>query len=85
MRLPHDRTRPAVVDVSGCGVGLDMHPLELKATGEPHERIPMVGVWREAPCFSQAERAALALTEAGVVAISGTNTGKAYPLQDSNL
>lgn len=62
-----------------------MHPRELKATGEPHERIFLVGAWREAPYFSQAERAVRALAEARVVAISGTNTGKAYPLQDSNL
>jgi alkylhydroperoxidase family enzyme len=41
-----------------------MHTRELKAAGEPDERIFMVGAWREAPYFSDAERAALALTEA---------------------
>jgi alkylhydroperoxidase family enzyme len=41
-----------------------MHSRELKAAGEPDERIFMVGAWREAPYFSDAERAALALTEA---------------------
>src|SRR5262249_4050026 len=35
-----------------------------RAAGEPDERIFMVGAWREAPYFSEAERAALALTEA---------------------
>ena len=50
--------------INGCSVCLDMHSRELKATGEPDERIFMVGAWREAPYFSDAERAALALAEA---------------------
>jgi AhpD family alkylhydroperoxidase len=50
--------------INGCSVCLDMHTRELKAAGEPDERIFMVGAWREAPYFSEAERAALALTEA---------------------
>jgi AhpD family alkylhydroperoxidase len=50
--------------INGCSVCLDMHSRELKAAGEPNERIFMVGAWREAPYFSEAERAALALTEA---------------------
>ncbi len=50
--------------INGCSVCLDMHTRELKAAGEPDERIFMVGAWREAPYFSDAERAALALTEA---------------------
>jgi alkylhydroperoxidase family enzyme len=41
-----------------------MHSQELKAAGGPDERVFMVGAWREAPYFSDAERAALALTEA---------------------
>src|SRR5579864_8284703 len=50
--------------INGCSVCLDMHTRELKAAGEPDERIFMVGAWREAPYFTDAERAALALTEA---------------------
>jgi AhpD family alkylhydroperoxidase len=50
--------------INGCSVCLDMHTRELKAAGEPDERIFIVGAWREAPYFSDAERAALALTEA---------------------
>ena len=37
---------------------------ELRNAGEPDERIFMVAAWREAPYFTDAERAALALTEA---------------------
>lgn len=50
--------------INGCSVCVDIHSRELKAAGEPDERIFMVGAWREAPYFSDAERAALALTEA---------------------
>ena len=50
--------------INGCSVCLDMHSRELRVAGEPDERIFMVGAWREAPYFSDAERAALALTEA---------------------
>jgi AhpD family alkylhydroperoxidase len=50
--------------INGCSVCLDMHSRELKAAGEPDERVFMLGAWREAPYFSDAERAALALTEA---------------------
>ncbi len=50
--------------INGCSVCLDMHTRELKAAGEPDERIFMVGAWREAPYFSDPERAALVLTEA---------------------
>lgn len=50
--------------INGCSVCLDMHTRELKAAHEPDERVLMVGAWREAPYFSDAERAALALTEA---------------------
>ena len=50
--------------INGCSVCLDMHSRELRVAGEPDERIFMVGAWREAPYFSDAERAALALAEA---------------------
>jgi AhpD family alkylhydroperoxidase len=50
--------------INGCSVCLDMHSRELVRAGEPNERIFTVAAWREAPYFSDAERAALALTEA---------------------
>jgi AhpD family alkylhydroperoxidase len=50
--------------INGCGVCLDMHTRELEHAGEPNERIFTVAAWREAPYFTDAERAALALTEA---------------------
>jgi AhpD family alkylhydroperoxidase len=50
--------------INGCAVCADMHSRELKAAGEPDERIFTLATWRETPYFSDAERAALALTEA---------------------
>jgi AhpD family alkylhydroperoxidase len=50
--------------INGCSVCADMHSRELKAAGEPDERIFTLAAWRETPYFSDAERAALALTEA---------------------
>jgi AhpD family alkylhydroperoxidase len=50
--------------LNGCSQCVDMHAKEMKKTGESDERIFAVGAWRHAPYFSDAERAALALTEA---------------------
>jgi AhpD family alkylhydroperoxidase len=50
--------------INGCSVCVDIHSRELEYAGERSERIHMVAAWREAPYFSEAERAALALTEA---------------------
>ena len=50
--------------INGCGLCVDMHCHELKKMGESDERIFAVAAWRDAPYFNDAERAALALTEA---------------------
>jgi len=50
--------------INGCSVCLDMHTREMKTAGEADQRVLLVGAWREAPYFSDAERAALALAEA---------------------
>ncbi len=50
--------------INGCSVCLDIHSRALKRMGEKDERIIAVAAWREAPYYTDAERAALALTEA---------------------
>ena len=50
--------------INGCGYCVDMHARDLKAGGETDERLWGLAGWRESPLFSEAERAALALTEA---------------------
>jgi AhpD family alkylhydroperoxidase len=50
--------------INGCSVCVEMHARDLKQQGESDERLFAVGAWRDAPYFTAAERAALALTEA---------------------
>ncbi len=50
--------------INGCSVCVDIHTRELEALGVNGERIHLVAAWRDAPYFSDAERAALALAEA---------------------
>jgi AhpD family alkylhydroperoxidase len=50
--------------INGCSLCVDMHSRDLKTAGETDERVFAVAAWREAPYFTDAERAALALTEA---------------------
>ncbi len=50
--------------INGCSVCVDMHSRDLKKAGETDERLFAVAAWRDAPYFTDAERAALALTEA---------------------
>jgi AhpD family alkylhydroperoxidase len=62
------RTRDLVYlrasQINGCSVCVEMHSRDLKRTGETDERLFAVAAWRETPYFDDAERAALALTEA---------------------
>jgi AhpD family alkylhydroperoxidase len=51
--------------INGCAVCLDMHTRGAKKAGEIDERLFTLAAWRDAPYFTAAERAALALTEAG--------------------
>jgi AhpD family alkylhydroperoxidase len=50
--------------INGCSVCVDMHSRDMKQAGETDERLSTVAAWRDAPYFTEAERAALALTEA---------------------
>jgi AhpD family alkylhydroperoxidase len=50
--------------INGCSVCVDMGWRMLKKAGEKDERIFAVAAWRDAPYFTDAERAALALAEA---------------------
>lgn len=50
--------------INGCSACVDMGAKQAKKAGETDERLFAVAAWREAPYFTDAERAALALTEA---------------------
>jgi AhpD family alkylhydroperoxidase len=49
--------------MNGCSVCVDMHARIMKQDGESDERLFTVAAWRDAPYFTDAERAALAMTE----------------------
>jgi AhpD family alkylhydroperoxidase len=53
-----------VGQINGCSVCVDMHSRSLKKRGEPDARIFALSAWREAPYYTDGERAALALAEA---------------------
>jgi AhpD family alkylhydroperoxidase len=50
--------------INGCSVCVAMHGAALRKDGESYERLMAVAAWRDAPYFTDAERAALELTEA---------------------
>jgi AhpD family alkylhydroperoxidase len=50
--------------INGCSVCVDSGSRHAKKAGETDERLFAVAAWRESPYFTEAERAALALTEA---------------------
>ncbi|MGW0431724.1 carboxymuconolactone decarboxylase family protein [Micromonospora sp. NPDC003197] len=63
-----ERTRELVAlrasQINGCSACVHAHVLNARKAGETEERLAVVAAWREAPFFTDAERAALALTEA---------------------
>jgi AhpD family alkylhydroperoxidase len=50
--------------INGCANCLNLHAVEAREQGETEQRIYLLGAWREAPCYSPRERAALAWTDA---------------------
>ncbi len=50
--------------INGCAYCLDMHWKDLRALGESEQRLYSLDAWRESPCYTERERAALAWTEA---------------------
>jgi AhpD family alkylhydroperoxidase len=51
--------------INGCGFCTDMHTKDAAAAGESSVRLNLVAAWREATVFTEAERAALEVTEQG--------------------
>ena len=61
-----------VSQVNGCAFCLDMHSKDLRVNGEPEQRLYVLDAWRDAPFYTERERAALAWAEA-VTKITGGN------------
>ncbi|GIP37192.1 hypothetical protein J31TS4_04720 [Paenibacillus sp. J31TS4] len=57
--------------INGCAYCLDMHTRDLRKMGETEQRVFLIPVWREAPCYSPKEKAVLELTEAVTLIADG--------------
>jgi AhpD family alkylhydroperoxidase len=53
-----------VSQINGCAYCLDMHSKDLRAKGETEQRLYVMNAWREAPFYTDRERAALSWAEA---------------------
>ena len=58
--------------INGCGFCTDMHTKDAAQAGETSTRLNLVAAWREATVFTDAERAALELTEHGTRIADGS-------------
>jgi AhpD family alkylhydroperoxidase len=67
-----DLIKIRVSQINGCAFCLDMHSKDARAAGETEQRLYALPAWREAPFFSDRERAALAWAEA-VTRVSETH------------
>jgi AhpD family alkylhydroperoxidase len=71
--IPRETLPPATANlvlirasqINGCSVCLDMHTKDAEHDGETSVRLNLVAAWRDAKVFTDAERAALELTEQG--------------------
>ena len=59
-----------VSQINGCAYCLDMHSKDLRAMGETEQRLYLLAAWRDAPLYTDRERAALTWAEA-VTKING--------------
>jgi AhpD family alkylhydroperoxidase len=50
--------------INGCAFCINMHTQDARKRGETEQRLYLLNAWREAPCYTDRERAALAWTEA---------------------
>ena len=64
--------------INGCAFCLDMHSKDARAAGETEQRLYLLNAWREAPLYSDRERAALAWTEAVTLIGEGHVPGDVY-------
>ena len=66
--------------INGCAYCVDMHSKDARTLGESEQRLYALSVWREAPFFAPAERAALAWTEAVTEVSAGHVSDEIYRL-----
>ncbi|MFI9406270.1 carboxymuconolactone decarboxylase family protein [Nocardia sp. NPDC052316] len=63
--------------INGCGYCTDMHTKDAAHAGETSVRLNLIAAWHESTVFTEAERAALALTEEATRIGDGRDVGDA--------
>ena len=64
--------------INGCANCINMHTIYARERGETEQRIYLLSAWREAPCYSDRERAALGWTDALTTMCEGHTHVAAY-------
>jgi len=64
--------------INGCANCLNMHTVHARENGETEQRLYLLSAWREAPCYTDRERAALGWTEALTRLSEGHTHASAY-------
>lgn len=64
--------------INACANCLNMHTAEARAKGETEQRIYLLSAWRDAPCYTDRERAALGWTEVLTRLSEGGDHAAAY-------
>jgi AhpD family alkylhydroperoxidase len=67
-----------VSQINGCAYCIDMHSKDLRAEGDTEQRLYLLDAWREAPFYSDRERAALAWAEAVTLVREGHVPDEVY-------
>src|SRR5438067_13587065 len=73
-----DLIRTRASQINGCAFCIDMHTKEARAKGESEQRLYLLNAWREAPFYTDRERAALAWTEAVTLITDGHVPDEVY-------
>jgi AhpD family alkylhydroperoxidase len=64
--------------INGCAFCIDMHTKDARAMGETEQRLYALSAWREAPFYTDRERAALAWTDAVTLVADGHVPDEVY-------
>ena len=64
--------------INGCANCVNLHAWSARQNGETEQRVYLLSAWREAPCYSERERAALGWTEALTRLSEGHTHERAY-------
>lgn len=67
-----------VSQINGCAYCLDMHSKDLRAIGETEQRLYLLDAWREAPFYTERERAALSWAESLTLITEGHVPDEVY-------